>query len=381
MSDHLSDISLYTKNLTVLYVEDDEMLSEIMQNYIRRLFDHIETAVNGKEGLELFKTHPFDLVISDIRMPVMDGIEMARQIKAIDPEQKIVITSASDESDNLMRLIEIGVDKFVLKPIVREKLYEAIRSVCKAIYESRMAAHYHASLEEINRYNQIEQTKAHTKQKNMVVNDLLDDSRFNILSLYKASDILSGDFYSLYIRQNGSLLIYLLDGMGHGILPSLTSFAVASAVKRFLYENISFADFANLFLKTLQTVLDSEEQLSCVFIEIDENQKQLQYFSAGMYPVLLRDGKQLHELRANNMPLMKFDDAIQLDHVSIESLDALMVYSDGLIEDERHKGGMQGVRDLFGDKMALEAALEAIQESDSQDDTTVIYLERKNPAA
>lgn len=127
MSHNQQDLE-YLKTLTVLYVEDDNELREELACYLGRLVGRLFTGNNGAVGLELFREHRPQLVITDILMPVMQGLEMAAEIRKLDGDVPIVVITAFEQTDYLMRSIEIGVDKYVTKPIVIDRLRTALLS-------------------------------------------------------------------------------------------------------------------------------------------------------------------------------------------------------------------------------------------------------------
>jgi putative two-component system response regulator len=114
------------KSLVVLYVEDEEDVREALARYLRRRFAKVDTAENGEEGLEKFKQNHYDIVITDVRMPVMDGLEMAKKIKEITEDMPVIVVTAFNETDYFMRAIEIGIDRYVKKPVDTEALFDAI---------------------------------------------------------------------------------------------------------------------------------------------------------------------------------------------------------------------------------------------------------------
>jgi signal transduction histidine kinase len=107
----------FLKTLTVLYVEDDSDARKSLVRFLQRRVGTLITAINGADGLEEFRTRCPHIVITDILMPVMDGLAMAQEIRHMDPGVPIIVTTAFEQTDYLMRSIEIGVDKYVTKPI------------------------------------------------------------------------------------------------------------------------------------------------------------------------------------------------------------------------------------------------------------------------
>jgi len=132
----------YTTILKVLYVEDDEDLlnetSEIFEDY----FHTVITASNGKEGIELYKKHyelnePFDLVITDLTMPIMSGEELIDAINKINSEQTILVMSAHNENNEIIRLIQKGISNFLLKPVSGDLMFKVLFRVVKSIFAQK----------------------------------------------------------------------------------------------------------------------------------------------------------------------------------------------------------------------------------------------------
>ena len=114
------------KTLAVLYVEDEDSVRDELARYLGRRFGRVETAVNGRDGLDKFIRGHYDIVVTDVRMPAMDGLEMARRIKEIAEDVPVIVVTAYNETDYFMRAIEIGVDRYVKKPVDPQELIEAI---------------------------------------------------------------------------------------------------------------------------------------------------------------------------------------------------------------------------------------------------------------
>lgn len=124
------------RDISVLYVEDDTNISVQLEKLLKKIFIKIDVEKNGALGLESFIKNRQDIVITDISMPIMNGIEMAKRIKLLNPEQNIIVTSAHSDLEYLMGLIEIGVDRFVLKPIDIGTLFSAISKTALNIYRA-----------------------------------------------------------------------------------------------------------------------------------------------------------------------------------------------------------------------------------------------------
>ncbi len=113
-------------DISVLYVEDADIIRNAAAEMIRQKVKTLYLGKNGLEGLELFNEFNPDIVITDIGMPEMDGLEMSREIKRKSPETKIIITTAHDDSSFLLSSIEIGIDQYILKSSIKSQIILAI---------------------------------------------------------------------------------------------------------------------------------------------------------------------------------------------------------------------------------------------------------------
>lgn len=105
------------ENISLLYVEDDLMTSQEVTFFLKKYIKNLYVAKNGEEGLELFKKHNPDMIITDVQMPVMNGLAMSEEILKISPTTPIALTTAFSESRYILKAIELGIDKYILKPI------------------------------------------------------------------------------------------------------------------------------------------------------------------------------------------------------------------------------------------------------------------------
>ena len=114
------------KNLSILYVEDEEMIRQNAVEYLSRICDNVLEARNGIEALEVYKKHKPDIIISDIKMPKMNGLEFATVIRKIDKNTPIVMATAHTETNYLLKAVELQLVKYIVKPITSTKLQEAL---------------------------------------------------------------------------------------------------------------------------------------------------------------------------------------------------------------------------------------------------------------
>ena len=139
MIDYIS-LEKYAKEISILFVEDDKGISKKMEILLYEIFSKIEIAFDWNEALEKYynfykanNEYP-DLIITDIRMPNMDGIELIKHIYKENANQKIIVLSAHNESEYLIELVNLGIYRFILKPMDYNNFFEIIFKVSKEIY-------------------------------------------------------------------------------------------------------------------------------------------------------------------------------------------------------------------------------------------------------
>lgn len=124
-------------DITVLFVEDEELLRAIYERILDKFVKRLYVAENGKEGLESYRKYKPDMIITDIMMPVMDGLEMVEHIRQKDSNVRLVILSAYGEAEYFMDAIKIGVNSFLLKPVETKKLTSLVVELGKGILLER----------------------------------------------------------------------------------------------------------------------------------------------------------------------------------------------------------------------------------------------------
>lgn len=124
-----------------LYVEDEEQIKNIVSTVLGTMFKNFYVASNGQEGLDFFRNNQdeINIIITDINMPLMNGLEMCQKIREHDINIPIIITTAHNDKDFLHKAIDVGVSSFVVKPMDIEKLVEAInKSMEPVILEQKL---------------------------------------------------------------------------------------------------------------------------------------------------------------------------------------------------------------------------------------------------
>ncbi|XPV70298.1 MAG: response regulator transcription factor [Halarcobacter sp.] len=122
----------FAKDKSVLFVEDDENILKETSELLGLIFPKVDTAKNGQEGFEKYLNYKketnsyYDFVITDIQMPILDGIEFTKLVYKQNDEQVLIVLSAHSESHYLLELINLGISQFITKPLDYDKFVNTI---------------------------------------------------------------------------------------------------------------------------------------------------------------------------------------------------------------------------------------------------------------
>lgn len=119
--------------LTILYIEDEPLIRQNAVEYLSRYCKEIYEASDGVSGLRAYETHSPDIVISDIKMPQMDGLEFVQKIREQDKKTPVILATAHTQTEYLLKAVELQLIKYIVKPITSDKLNEALDIACDII--------------------------------------------------------------------------------------------------------------------------------------------------------------------------------------------------------------------------------------------------------
>lgn len=304
-TDFKVDEEAYLRSLTALYVEDDEFIRSSMTHMLKRDVKTLLIAEDGAEGLALYKKYKPKLIITDVEMPKLDGLDMTEEIKKDNPEAKIVITTGYSSEEFLMKAIDVGVDKFLVKPISVSKLRKTLRDLAKSIFYHEVATKQ-ANINMKNmssELNELKATSSHltaieksTRERQQLVikdnSELLENLKSEIY--YKTEEALSGDIYGLYKIDEDRTFIFIIDSMGKGVNASITPLissvyinsSMDIALKR---DDYNFEKVVNYYGDYIKNYILDEECISITFIEIDTKESILSKAGFGMFPTIILD--------------------------------------------------------------------------------------------
>lgn len=349
----LSKPALSLNNVSILCVEDEHEPRNVLANYLRRRGATVFEAENGQEGLRLFKSHRPDIVVSDIRMPVMDGIAMCQTIRKLDADAAMLFLTAHSDTGLLQRAIDLETIQYIIKPVNADSLNFAFRTALDKLHKK------HSFNETLNQlHTTIELQQEETERLQGYVSQMIgNDRNIAVHAITRPRDKISGDFYTIEHTET-ELYVLLADGMGHGLSAILPALNIPRQFRELAGRGFSLSRIADELNQALYDQHLSGHFLVATLIKLDPRRCLIEVINCGNPPVLLTDsnGRIVHTFPSNHLAwgIVGGDDFLpEVQGFHCDTAAKLYIFSDGLTELLEHQTQKQG----------LEALIERIAES------------------
>jgi len=358
--------------LRILIADDSDSDRLILKTLLRRIGHEVDDAANGLEAVNLFRQSAPDIVLLDALMPVMDGMEAARHIKALAGEQLvplIFLTSLSD-TDALVRCLEAGGDDFLTKPYNRVIIEAKLNAFNRMRLMHRTLSHHRDLIRESNSKLLEEQEIAKRVFDNVAHTGCLDAPNIR----YQASpmSIFNGDVLFACPRPAGGMQVLIGDFTGHGLPAAIGAMPVAEIFYGMTSKGFSGSDVLREINQKLGRILPTGMFCCAAMIQADFHLNQLQIWNGGLPDgVLLRRDGNRETVISHHLPLgvlgnARFDAGMQVFHT--EPGDTLLMMTDGVMEAENPQGAMYG-------EQRLARSLDAMGEGDSPFETIMAGIQ------
>ncbi|PBX36693.1 fused response regulator/phosphatase [Pseudomonas aeruginosa] len=340
---------MHKVSATLLIIDDDEVVRESLAAYLEDSNFKVLQALNGLQGLQIFESEQPDLVICDLRMPQIDGLELIRRIRQTASETPIIVLSGAGVMSDAVEALRLGAADYLIKPLEDLAVLEhSVRRALDRAYLRVENQRYRDKLEAANRELQAslnllqeDQNAGRQVQMNMLPVtpwsiEGLEFSHRIIPSLY-----LSGDFVDYFRVDERRVAFYLADVSGHGASSAFVTVLLKFMTTRLLYElrrNGTLPEFkpsevlAHINRGLINTKLGKHVTMLGGVIDLEKN--SLTYSIGGHLPlpVLFVEG-QASYLEGRGLPVGLFDDATYDDRVmELPPSFSLSLFSDGILD-------------------------------------------------
>ncbi|MEW6356622.1 MAG: fused response regulator/phosphatase [Planctomycetota bacterium] len=329
----------------VLVVDDEIVVREVLSRMLSTKGCSVEQATDGEDGLAKIGERPYDVVITDIKMPRMDGFEFMEHLRALDPEIPVIIVTAVGDVKNAVRAVRLGAYDFVHKPFGAGN--DLWNTVARAIEMRRTRLEneaYHRRLKEMNTQLTRELELARRVQECYAATSLVLDERLDLAGLYEPCFNVGGDLYGAFPIGETKYAFYIADVSGHGpsaaLITAMLKMNIESLVERTdsqdLISNppLLMADLDRMLTKLTGAAMF----VTMVYAVLDMERNTLTYCNAGhCLPLVLRadepDAAFLDNGRCIALTLAStLGSSYQGAAVPFGPGDSLVLCTDGLLE-------------------------------------------------
>ena len=335
----------------ILVIDDDNVVRQSIVAYLEDSgFDVIEAA-SGNDGLEVILQQEPDVVITDLRMPEVDGLTILKTVREIKPHIPVIVVSGMGVVRDVIDALRLGAADYLVKPLVDMEML--IHAVDRAYENSRLReenVEYRSQLERANRElrESLRELERDQNAGRSVQIKLLPPTPVEIGGLclsYRLipSLYLSGDLIDYGLLEDRYLAFYLTDVSGHGSAPAFVTIWLRQLVRRYFREKKIFHDdesfrndTANLLSLINAEVMSSELgcHMTCFVGVIDTHTREMRYVFGGHlpFPLLIVDN-QAEYLMGKGKPVGIFENATwEVNTLQLPDEFSLVVFSDGILE-------------------------------------------------
>ncbi|MBD8493189.1 SpoIIE family protein phosphatase [Pseudomonas syringae] len=334
---------------TLLIIDDDDVVRASIAAYLEDSGFNVLQASNGLQGVQMFEQQTPDLVICDLRMPQMGGLELIRQVSAIAPQVPVIVVSGAGVMSDVVEALRLGAADYLIKPL--EDLAVLEHSVGRALDRARLEQEnrlYRQKLETANReleaslhLLQEDQDAGRQVQMNMLPTSPWSIEQFNFAHEIIPSLYLSGDFVDYFRVDEHRVAFYLADVSGHGASSAFITVLLKFMTTRLLFESKRGGTLPEFkpsdVLGHLNRGLIScklGKHVTMVGGVIDELTGTLTYAVGGHLPlpVLYTDGKASY-LEGRGLPVGLFQEATYQNYtIELPESFSLTLLSDGILD-------------------------------------------------
>lgn len=386
----------------ILIIDDEAAVRDLFAFYLKRLGHTVHTAADGQRGIDLCRSLAPALVLCDLRMPGMDGLEVLGVLTREFPEMPVIVVSGMGGFADAIQALKLGAWDYVTKPV--EDLAVLEHAVGKALERARLLAenrHYREHLERVNA--QLERSlrklqEDETAGRNIQFR-LLPDERavFGGRDGYECSRhlltsaILSGDFVDYFDIDDDHFGFYMADVSGHGVSSAFITVLLKSYMGRYVERNRQHGDRTILDPAAVLSGLNRDilagghgKYLTMFYGVLNPGAARLDFANGGQFPFpILYDGKETRSIGGRSPPVGLFDDAeYATQSLAIPPVFGISLFSDGILE-TLPQSGLAAKQDylhaLAGtdlDAAALAHSLSLDRGEAPPDDISVLSLRR-----
>lgn len=319
----------------VLIVEDYNLFADILKNYLGEKGYESLIAENGQDGVKFFQEFKPDIVLVDISLPDINGLEVIQKIRQFSDSTPIIVVSGTDDINVAIEAVRRGAWDYILKPVTNFRIFdETIRKSLEKAYFQKKEKLY---LERLERHS----LAAKKMQERLFPEEKVTWNNYTLSRHIIPSIDTSGDFIDYFLIDDDHFGFYLADVAGHGVAAAFLTVILKSSISLYLkkyhqmHDNTILDPARILHLLNMELMLeDYKRHITLFYAVVNMKEDNLKFSNAGLYPFpILFDGKESSFLEQKGLPL-GFVEATNYEVAEKKLPEAfsLLFFSDGILE-------------------------------------------------
>lgn len=332
----------------LLVIDDEAMVRDSMVAYLEDSGYEVIAVSSGADGLNALAEQSVDLVLCDLRMPNIDGLQVIQQIKDRDYNIPVIVVSGAGVMDDVVQALRLGASDYMVKPILDMAMLEhSVKRNLELVALERQNQSYRYHLETVNKelragLDELRSDQQAGRQIQMkMLPEFADVGGFHFRHIIKPSLLLSGDFLDYFPLDDKHYGFYIADVSGHGASSAFVTVLLKNLTYR-LKRNLKRGSSDDLFypVKVLERINQEMlntgfgKHLTIIYAVLNIETSEVNY-SVGAHfpmPVLLTEGK-ANYLSGSGMPVGLFKEAeYKAYNITLPSTFSLHMFSDGVLE-------------------------------------------------
>jgi len=330
----------------VVVVDDSRVFRRVLKRALTEAGYQVETAVDGKVGIELVASLLPDLVITDVEMPIMCGEEVCRQLKAKAATRMIpvIMLTGSTTTDKIVQL-DAGADDYIPKSEDLAELMAKVRVFLRIKHLQDQLREQNERLRYENEMNEMELRMAREVQLGLLPREGGRRGRLDVAFCYFPMRFVGGDLFDVVVAPDGKTSFFISDVSGHGVSAALITAMVKTSIVAQAHHLQAISELAARVNLAVCRLAGEDRFVTAFFGMLEAEGGELHYVNAG-HPLalLIRRGEKVAEqLDTGDLPLgITEENEYAPATVSVGPGDRIVLYTDGITEAASEAGELYG---------------------------------------